>query len=107
MSKAANTLTRILISLVFIAYGLDSVIRTLELLLAFDIGGILSCAVGVLMFVTGLLGIFKARGIVCKVFAIIICILSAANFINALLVPTFATQMLVQALLAWVFFDCN
>ena len=105
--KGKAQLTRILISLVFIAFGLDSVIRTLELLLEFDVSGILSCAVGVLMFVTGIMGLFKVKIDICRVFAVIVCILSAANFITALLQPSFQTQMLVQAILAWVYFDCT
>lgn len=107
MSKSASSLTRILISIVFISYGIDSVIRALGLLLELDIGGVMSCSLGLLMFILGLCGILKVKAIVRKILAVIVCVLSAANFINALLVPTFATQMLVQALLAWVYFDCN
>ena len=40
------------------------------------------------------------------VLAVIVCVLSAANFITGLLGLSFQTQMLVQALLAWVYFDC-
>ena len=106
MAKAKSKLTRILISLVFIAYGIDSVIRALESLLDFDIAGILACAVGVLMFITGIMGLLKAKPQVCKILAVIVCVLSAANFITGLLGLSFQTQMLVQALLAWVYFDC-
>ncbi len=104
--KTAN-LTKILISLVFIAFGLDSVIRAFELLLDLDIGGILSSALGLLMFVTGVVGLCKVKVQVCRVLAVIVCILSAASFIMGLLSLSFATQMLVQALLAWVYFDCT
>lgn len=107
MSKGKAQLTRILISLVFIAFGIDSVIRALELLLDLDIAGILSSATGLLMFTTGIMGIFKVKINVCRVLAIIVCVLSAANFITGLLALSFQTQMLVQALLAWVYFDCT
>ena len=36
-------ITRILISIIFIALGVDSVIRAFESLLALDIGGVLAC----------------------------------------------------------------
>ncbi len=107
MSKKAANLTKILISLVFIAYGLDSVIRALELLLDLDIMGIMSCALGVLMFITGIAGLFKAKITVCRALAVIVCVLSAANFIVGITSLSFQTQMLVQALLAWVYFDCT
>ena len=106
MAKKKN-LTRPLISLVFIAYGIDSVVRAFGFLLDFEIGGVLSCALGLLMFIMGVVGLCKVRANVCKVLAVIVCILSAASFIMGLLSLSFGTQMLVQALLAWVYFDCN
>lgn len=107
MSKKTANLTKILISLVFIAYGIDSVIRALELLLDFDILGIMSCALGVLMFITGIVGLCKVKKEVCRVLAVIVCVLSAATFITGVMSLSFQTQMLVQALLAWVYFDCT
>ena len=77
----------------------------------FDIGSALAVAiasvVGVLMFVLGLIGIFKGNTKACKIIAVIVCILSAAAFIMGALNLSFQTQMLVQALLAWIYFDCN
>ncbi|MBQ8140830.1 MAG: hypothetical protein IJ038_03940 [Clostridia bacterium] len=106
MAKKKN-LTKILISLVFIAFGIDSVVRAFEFLLDLEIGGILSCALGLVMFITGIVGLCKVKADVCRVLAIIVCILSAASFIMGLLSLSFQTQMLVQALLAWVYFDCT
>ena len=105
MAKNKANLTRIVISLVFIAYGLDSVIRALEFLKDLEIAGILSCAVGVLMFITGVMSLFKAKIQACRVMAVIVGVLSAATFITGLLSLDFQTQMLVQALLAWIYFD--
>ena len=106
MAKKKN-LTKTLISLVFIAYGIDSVVRAFGFLLDLEIGGIISCALGLLMFITGVVGLCKVKTDVCKVLAVIVCILSAASFIMGLMSLNFGTQMLVQALLAWVYFDCN
>ena len=105
MAKKGSKLTRTLISLVFIAFGLDSVIRAIASLLDFDIAGVLSCALGILMFVMGVIGLCKVGIKVCRAFAVIVCILSAASFIMGLLSFSFYTPMLVQALLAWVYFD--
>ena len=107
MASSKGKLTRILISVVFIALGLDSAIRAFELLLELDIGGILASALGIFTFITGVIGLLKIKITVCKVFAVIVGVLAAANFINALLALSFATNMLVLALLAWVYFDCN
>ena len=76
-----------------------------------DLGNALAVAlasvVGVLMFITGIVGLCKVNITVCRVLAVIVCILSAATFITGLLALNFQTQMLVQALLAWVYFDCT
>lgn len=106
MAKNKNA-TRVIISIIFIAYGVDGFIRALQELLALDLLGVLSCALGILMFITGIFGILKTQIKVCRVLGVIICILSALNFALALAGGAFATQMLVQALLAWIYFDCT
>ncbi len=110
MSKKGK-LTRNLISLIFIAYGIDSVVRVLLELADLDLGSAIAVAissvVGVLMFVLGLMGLLKAKIEACRVIAVIVCILSAAAFLMGLLGLSFQTQMLVQALLAWIYFDCT
>ena len=110
MSKKSK-LTRNLISLIFIAYGIDSVVRVLLELADLDLGSAVAVAiasvVGVLMFVLGLMGLFKAKIETCRIIAVIVCILSAAAFLMGLLALSFQTQMLVQALLAWIYFDCT
>ena len=100
-----RNITRVLVSIIFIAFGVDSVGRAFESLLEFDLVGVLACSVGLLMFVLGVFGILKNKIRVCRVLAVIVCILSAANFAVALAGGAFATQMLVQALLAWIYFD--
>ena len=100
-------ITRILISIIFIALGVDSVIRAFESLLALDIGGVLACALGIMMFATGIMGLLKVQITVCRVLGVIICILSTISFAMALAGGSFATLALVEALLAWLYFDCT
>lgn len=111
MAGTNSKLTRILISLAFIALGLDPVINAIRTL--FD-GGIesflsfiLSALLGVLMFVTGVLGLLKTKISVCRVLGVFICVLAGANFITGLLNSGFQTMMLVEAILGFVYFDCN
>lgn len=98
-------LTQFLISLVFIALGLDSVIFALEALLRLDTAAIVASALGIFMFLVGILGVLRVNIKVCRVFAIIVCVLAGANFVMAALNLNFATISLVEALLAWVYFD--
>lgn len=100
-----RNVTKVLVSIIFIAFGVDSVVRAIESLLALDLAGVLGCTVGLLMFVLGIFGILKNKIKVCRVLSVFVCLLSAANFVLALAGGAFATQMLVQALLAWIYFD--
>ncbi len=102
-----KNVTRVIISIIFIAYGISSVFSALDALLDLDFAGILGCALGVLMFVTGILGLIRSQIKVCRVLGVIICILSSLDFALALVGGAFVVQSLVQALLAWLYFDCT
>ncbi len=102
-----RNVTRILISIIFIAYGVSSVIQALHALLELDLGGVLACALGVVMFITGVLGLFRTQIKICRVLGVVICVLSALKFALALAGGGFLVDALVQALLAWLYFDCT
>lgn len=106
MARGGN-FTRILISIIFIALGIGSFAQALESLLDFDLGGVLSCSLGVLMFVLGILGLFKASMKACRVIAVIVCVLSATSFIMSVVGGSLSgiTTTLVWALLSWMYFD--
>ncbi len=99
--------TKIIISIIFIAYGISSVFTAFEALLDFNIGGIVGCALGLLMFVTGIFGLFTSQVKVCRVLGVFVCILAVLEFGIALAGGAFVVDALVQALLAWLYFDCN
>jgi hypothetical protein len=102
-----GSFTKALISIIFIALGIGSVILALQNLLEFDLAGVLGCLLGVLMFMLGILGLFKGSMKACRTIAVIVCILSAASFIMTVIGGSLAglTTTLVWALLAWVYFD--
>ena len=107
MAANKKNITRVLVSIIFVAYGISSVIEAFRALLDLDLLGILGCALGIIMFITGILGLLKTQIKVCRVLGIIICVLSALQFALSLAGGAFAVQMLVQALLAWIYFDCT
>lgn len=102
-----KNITKILISIIFIAFGVSSVITAIKAMLGLDFAVVLGCALGILMFVTGICGLFGVKIKVCRVLGVIVCILSAIKFALALAGSTFDVQAMVQALLAWIYFDCN
>ena len=102
-----KNITRILISVIFIVYGISSVFTAFSALLDLDILGVLGCALGLLMFAMGIFGFIRSQITVCRVLGVIVCILSAINFAAALVGGAFDVQSLVTALLAWIYFDCT
>lgn len=102
-----GSFTRVLISIIFVALGIGSVIPALESLLALDISGVLACSLGILMFTLGILGLFKGSIKVCRIIAVIVCVLSAASFVMTVAGGSLSgiTTTLVWAILAWVYFD--
>ena len=107
MAAGRSNVTRILISIIFIVLGISSVFDAFEALLELDLGGILGSALGVLMFITGLFGLLKTKVKVCRVLGIFICVLSAVSFALALSKGLFNVNTLIQALLAWIYYDCT
>ena len=102
-----KNITRVLISIIFIAYGVSSVLTAIKALLSLELAAVLGCALGILMFVTGILGILRTKIKICRILGVIICILSALKFAMALAGGAFAVDCLVQALLAWKMLLCE
>jgi len=103
-------ITRVLISIIFIVYGIKALIPVVSALSALELGSALTLALGsaiaILMLITGLFGLFGTSIKVVRVLAVVICVLCAAQFVMALAGGSFPLELLVQALLAWIYFDC-
>ena len=103
-------ITRALISIIFVVYGIESLIPAVQALAYFEIGEALllalSSAVAILMLLTGLFGLFGASIKVVRALAVIVCVLCAAKFVLSIVGGAFPLELLVQALLAWIYFDC-
>lgn len=97
---------RIVVSLIYICMGVASVFAALEALVKLDLAGILTSAVGVLMFVSGILCLAKLKTGVCRAFGVIIFIVSTVSVVNSILGGMFDFTGLTQALLAWLFIIC-
>ncbi len=110
MAAARKKITRILISIIFIVYGIKALVPVLNALAALEIVGALTIALGsaiaVLMLLTGLFGLFGASIKVIRVLAVIVCVLCSVEFVRSLVGGGFPLELLVQALLAWIYFDC-
>lgn len=102
-----KNVTRALISIIFIAYGVSSVITAVVAMIGLDLSVVLGCALGILMFTTGICGLFGVKIKICRILGVLVCLLSVIKFALALAGGTFDVQSMVQALLAWIYFDCT
>ncbi len=107
MAKGRSKITRILISIIFIVLGISSVFDAFEALLELNFAGILGSALGVLMFITGIFGLLRTKVKVCRVLGIFICVFSAVVFALSLSHGRIDVNSLIQALLAWIYYDCT
>ena len=85
MSASKTNSCRIVISLIYIVMGIDSLIPSIEAALRsaleLDIIGILTASVGILMLLAGLFGILDVKRGVCRTMGIIIFAVSAFMFV--------------------------
>ena len=110
MALTKIKITRILISIIFVIYGIQALVPAVRELAHFEIGAalltVIGSAVALLMLLTGLFGLFGASIKVVRVLAVIVCVLSAAKLVLAIAGGSFPLELLIQALLAWIYFDC-
>ena len=102
-------LVHIIISLVYIVWGIGAPLSFIKNLanLNFDsilsIGTLLSVATGVIMLIAGVLGLFRLRPIYRRVLGIIIFILAASSAATSLAGGHLAWQAILQAVMAWLY----
>lgn len=104
MKKGTKAVLRVIISIIYIIWGISSPLTAIGAILSLNPGAIASAAVGVLMLLAGLLGLIGIRRGACRVFGVIILVASIVAI--ALALPALSWQSLVTALLAWLFIVC-
>ena len=113
MSTRNGNLTRVLLSIAFIALGLGFAIDAAMNIFEGEFEALLgiNSVLGILMFVLGIMGISKASMKACRIIAVIVCILALVCFVMTIVTFDFKailgamTTTFVWAILAWVYFD--
>lgn len=113
MAMKNGNITRVLISIAFIALGLGFAIDAVVNIFDGDFEAVLglNSVLGILMFVLGIMGVAKASPKACKIVAVIVCLLAIASFVLTVFTFNFTailagiTTTFVWALLAWIYFD--
>lgn len=104
MSKKTKNVIKILISIIYIVWGIYSPIQAFQAVISLNIGAIISAAVGILMLLAGIFGLFGMKKDKCRIFGIIICIFSIVGVVTAL--PVLNWSSIITAVLAWLFIVC-
>ena len=104
MKKGTKNVLRIVISIVYILWGIYSPISAIQAVLALNVSALISAAVGVLMLLAGIFGLFGMKKIKCRIFGIIIFVFSLVAVVMAL--PSLSANSIITALLSWLFIVC-
>jgi len=104
VKKSTKSILRVIISLIYIVWGIYSPISVLNAIISLNVGAIVSAAVGLLTLLAGIFGLIGIKKAKCRVFGIIIFIFSIVAAVLAL--PTIATNSIINAILAWLFIIC-
>ncbi|MBR2293118.1 MAG: hypothetical protein IKA44_02265 [Clostridia bacterium] len=104
MKASTKKVLRVLISIVYILWGLYSPISAIKAILDLNIGAIASATVGVLTLLAGIFGLVGVKKNKCRVFGIIIFVCSIIAVVLAL--PSISVNSIVTAILAWLFIAC-
>lgn len=105
MKKVTKNILRIVISLVYIIWGIMSPITAFQALVALDPVALASAAVSVLMLLAGILGLIGVKKATCRVFGVIIFVFALVTAILSVF-SGINVQAIVTAVLAWLFIVC-
>ncbi len=104
MTKSTKSILRLVISIVYIIWGIASPLTMIKSILALSIPAILSAAVGLITLLAGVFGLLGIKKDKCRIFGIVIFVLAVVSFITAL--PSISVNSIINGVLAWLFITC-
>ena len=105
MKKATKSFLRVIVSIVYIIWGLASPLTLIHSILALNLSAIFSAAVGVLTLLAGIFGLIGIKKKYCRIFGVVLFVLSVLSIVSAVLSLSFGAlaQPIINAVLAWFF----
>ena len=101
MKSVTRGLTRVIISIIYIIWGIMAPISAFQALLALDLTGIVTAAVGVLMLIAGFFGLLGIKRAKVRTFGVVIFVVAVVSIVLAL--PAINFISIITAALAWLF----
>ena len=108
MKSGTKKVVKILISLLYIIWGITAPMTALRAIIDLDVAAICGAAVGILMLLAGIFGLFGLKKIKCRIFGIVIFVFALLALIPAILAFNLfnVIRPAITALLAWLFIVC-
>ena len=108
MKSSTKKILRVVISILYIIWGLASPIAAFNAILALDLGAILSAAVGLMMLIAGVCGLLGLKKSICHLFGVVLFILAVLAciplFLTFSIIPLVSN--IISAILALLFVIC-
>ena len=102
-------LIHIIISIVYIVWGICAPLSLIKSLVALDlsslasIGTLISVATGLVMLFAGIFGLLRIKPLKRRILGIVIFVLAICGVVTSVVGGGFSWQALLQALMAWAY----
>ncbi|MBE6584852.1 MAG: hypothetical protein E7649_07790 [Ruminococcaceae bacterium] len=105
MAKKTKNVLKVIISIIYIIWGIYSPIQAFNAVLALNVSAMISAGVGILTLLAGIFGLLGMKKNKCRIFGIIICVFSVVGVVTSLS-GSINISSIITALLAWLFIIC-
>lgn len=95
-------IVHVIISLLYIIWGIGAPLSAINAIIDLNVAALISAAVGIIMLLAGICGLFRIKPIKRRIFGVIIFI-GAALSVVASLKTGIAWPSVIQAVLAWLY----
>lgn len=109
MKKGTKNVFRIIISIIYIIWGITSPLSAINAIIALNVPALITATVGVLMLLAGIFALLGMKKIKCKIFGAIIFVFAAVAVVMAVLGGVGLWGLvnpIITAVLAWLFIIC-
>ena len=106
MKSAAKKILKIIISIIYIIWGIYSPLSVVNAVIALDVSALISAFVGVLTLLAGIFGLIGIKKTKCRIFGIVILIFSIVSIVYSIPMGAIPTNSIINAILAWLFITC-
>ena len=106
MKATTKKIFKIIISLVYIVWGIYSPLSIIKAVFALDVGAIIAASVGVLTLLAGIFGLIGIKKTKCRIFGIVIMIFSIVSIVYSIPMGGIPVNSIINAVLAWLFISC-